>query len=204
MNVSVRDRSQRGFTLMEVLVALVVFAVSVVGLVALESRSLEAQRAAADMREAERIAQDAMAELLSTSYMGLVNFDFAGNLAPAFPYRDHGENGLDPSLRLRDFRRPPADLPANERVVGSITGKFLVFREVDSVIDPNNAAIPSALVLQVSVLWIDDSNSGFPPPAGFTTDELTLADIDTTNAANFRPYVGSVQLRRVRVNDAAP
>lgn len=189
---------------MEVLVALVVFAVSVVGLVALESRSLEAQRAASALREGERVAQEAMSDLLATGYMGLVNVDFGGNLGPAFPYDDYGDGAIDMALRLRDFRRPPADLPVDDFVIGSVSEKYLVFRRVDAIPDPNNAAIPSALSLQVTVLWIDDSVASFPPPAGFTTEDLTLADIDTSDAASFRPYVSSVQLRRIRVNDAAP
>ena len=47
-----RLRVQAGFTLMEVLVALAVFAISVVGLVALEARSIESQRASREIREA--------------------------------------------------------------------------------------------------------------------------------------------------------
>ena len=62
----------RGFTLMEVLVALVVFAISVVGLVALESRSIDSQRAASQLREAERIAQQEMAALRDR-YRGLAD-----------------------------------------------------------------------------------------------------------------------------------
>lgn len=196
-------RRARGFTLMEVLMALVVFAVSVVGLVALESRSLEAQRAATNLREAERVGQEVMADLLTTSYLGLVNQDFRGTLGPTFPYTDYGPSGLEPRLRLRDFRRPPADLDPDEYVPGSVPGKYLVFRRVDAVPDPSNPLVPSALVLQVTVLWIDDSNTTFPPPAGFSTTDLTLEHADPTNAAEFRPWVGSVQLRRVRANDSA-
>ena len=87
--------AQRGFTLMEVLVALVVFAISVVGLVALESRSIDSQRAAAQLREAERIAQQEMAALTSRGFLELIARDFAGNDNPAFPYDD---SGVDPGL----------------------------------------------------------------------------------------------------------
>ena len=45
---------QSGFTLVEVLVAIVVFAIAIVGLVAIEGRSIEAQRASAYLREGER------------------------------------------------------------------------------------------------------------------------------------------------------
>lgn len=183
--------------------ALVVFAISVVGLVALESRSLEAQRAAADLREAERVAQEVMADMMAQSYVGLATTDFMDNPVANFPYTDYDEGGLDPEQRLRAFRRPPADIAADATVPGALAAKYLVFRRVDDVPDPNNPVVPSALILEVTVLWIDDSNGTFPPPAGFTTTDLELEQIDPTNPATFLPYVQSVQLRRVRANDAA-
>ena len=82
------DPRSRGFTLIEVLVALLVFAIAVVGLVALESRSIEAQKASVEIREAERIAQDVMADVQAQGFLQRVMQDFAGNENPAFPYDD--------------------------------------------------------------------------------------------------------------------
>lgn len=108
-------RGQAGFTLMETLVALAVFAISVVGLVALEARSMESQRAARDIRDGERIAQEVMAELNSEGFLQLIGQDFAGNLNPSLPYDDL----LVPAAqRLRDQNRPPADIPDTDDVVG--------------------------------------------------------------------------------------
>ncbi len=200
--------SARGFTLVEVLVAIVVFAIAIVGLVAIEGRSVETQRASAYIREGERVAQEAMAELHSRSFVELLSFDFDGGPAPTLPYFETMANA---ATRLRDFRRPPADIPEGDEVVGAVRGSFIVYRTVDWVVDP--LAVPpnppdltvdlplvNALVLQVTVLWIDDSSSAVPPPVGTIVAGLTPEMADPTNAA-YAPYVGAVQLRTVRAND---
>jgi len=206
---------RRGFTLVEVLVALVVFAISVVGLVALESRSIEAQRSASDIREAERIAQQVMSDLLAESFLGLVAQDFTGNpplgspVGATFPYDDAD---IPAEQRLQSYHRPPADIPPETTVVGEVRGKYIVFRTVDWIEDPNNR--PSnppvlqqdeplivGLSLDVAVLWIDDTNSAFPPPPDLAVTSLTLEMIDTTSA-EFRPFVSSVRMRTTRANDA--
>jgi prepilin-type N-terminal cleavage/methylation domain-containing protein len=206
-------RGQAGFTLMEVLVALAVFAISVVGLVALESRSIESQRASRELREGERMAQEAMADLRSRGFLQLLQQDFAGNPNPSFPYDDQP---VDPTSRLRDMSRPPADIPPDEDVVGSVRGSFIVFRRVDWVttpgsvpsnppnVDPldpaNEIAMVNALELDVVVLWVDHTNPAYPPPAELQVTDLVPAMTDPEDP-EFRPYVGNVRLRTVRVND---
>jgi len=200
---------QAGFTLMEVLVAIVLFAISVVGLVAMDARSAEAQRASNLLRDGERVAQDAMAELASRGFVDLLSTDFAGVPGPMLPYDD---TLVAASSRTRDFRRPPADVPDATNVPGSIRGKYLVVRSVDWVYDVANA--PSnppdlatelsrinALVLDVTVMWVDDSNPAFPPPADLSTTDLVPSMVDPASV-DFAPYVGSVKLRTVRANDA--
>lgn len=206
-------RGQAGFTLMEVLVALAVFAISVVGLVALESRSIETQRASREIREAERIAQEAMADLRSRGFLQLVQQDFAGNPSPAFPYDDQL---VPPAQRTRDMSRPPADIPPDEAVPGSVRDSFIVLRRVDWVTTPGS--VPSnppsidvldpaselgmidALELEVVVMWIDHTNPAYPPPAELAVTDLVPAMTDPEDP-EFRPYVGNVRLRTVRVND---
>lgn len=205
-----KRRRQAGFTVVEVLVALLVFAISVVGLVAMESRAIESQKASAEIRDAERIAQEVMADLTSRGYLELIERDFAGNPNPAFPYDD---SGVPAENRVRDFRRPPADIPAATNVAGSVRGQYIVFRSVDWVIHPNdppssNPPVPGidegrirALVLQVQVLWIDTTNPTFPPPADLRVVDLTPS-MTVPGDPDFRPYVGSVTLNTIRANDA--
>ena len=198
---------QRGFTLIEVLVALVVFAISVVGLVALESRSIEAQKSAANMREAERVAQEAMQELMTHGFLELVQRDFSGNNDPMFPYDD---SLVAPGTRLAHFRRPPVDLPSTTDVVGSVPGQYIVFRTVDWIIDtptaPPNPPVGQpedvhALSLDVLVMWIDDTNPSMPPPDGQRTIDL-LPAMTVPGDPSYAPHVGYVRLRTVRVNDS--
>lgn len=209
-----RLRAQAGFTLMEVLVALAVFAISVVGLVALEARSIESQRASREIREGERIAQEAMAQLQSEGFMQLLQQDFQGAPNPAFPYDDQL---LPADQRLRDMSRPPADIPADEDVVGSVRSSFIVYRRVDWVIDPNNPppnppnvdpadpnnelGLVNGVEIEVLVMWIDHTNPSYPPPAGLAVADLLPNMVDPEDP-EFRPYVGHVTLRTVRVNDA--
>ncbi len=207
--VVARLARQRGFTLMEVLVALVVFAISVVGLVALESRSIDSQRAAAELREAERIAQQEMAALTSGGFLELIARDFSGNANPTFPYDDEA---VDPGLRQRDYHRPPADIANTDTVVGEVRGQYLVSRRVDWIVNPLNQpssnppvvaewVLVTGVEVEVTIMWIDTTNPAFPPPAGLRTIDLTPAMVDPADPA-FSPYVGQVRLRTVRVNDA--
>jgi prepilin-type N-terminal cleavage/methylation domain-containing protein len=201
----VKRRSQRGFTLIEVLVALVVFAISIVGLVALESRSIEAQKAAANLREGERVAQETMAALQAEGFLELVQRDFAGNPDPVFPYQD-----TDATAQLASFRRPPADIAAATNVPGSVQGQYRIFRRVDWVVDaidpPANPPVGEpdmvrALELEVLVLWVDDTDPTYPGATGgatYRTDELQAAWAGDPNYS----WVGWVRLRTVRVNDA--
>jgi prepilin-type N-terminal cleavage/methylation domain-containing protein len=210
-----RHRVQAGFTLMEVLVALAVFAISVVGLVALESRSIESQRASREIREAERIAQEVMADLQGRGFLQLLQQDFAGGFNPSFPYDDQL---VAPNLRQRDMSRPPADIPPGEDVVGSVRNSFVVFRGVDWVttpgsvpgnppivdaLDPDNEiGFVNALELDVVVMWIDHTNPAYPPPDDLSVTDLVPRMTDPEDP-EFRPYVGNVRLRTIRVNDVA-
>lgn len=201
------NANERGFTLVEVLVAVAVFAIAVVGLVAMESRSIDAQRSAVHLREAQRIAQQTMADLRARSVLELIEEDFEGRFNPAFPYDDEQ---VDASDRVRDFRRPPADVTGDP--IGTVREKYLVVRSVDMVVDavapPSNPPVLGVeesriegLALDVTVMWIDDTNPAFPPPAGITTRSLERENLDP-DSDTFRPFVQSVQLRTVKANDA--
>jgi type II secretory pathway pseudopilin PulG len=194
----IRRRRSLGFTLVEIMVSLVIFVVAVVGLVAMESRGVEAQRAAQESREAERLAQEVMAELHATSFDELVRRDFANNANPAMPYNDHTLG----TFALRDYREAPG-ATANP---GMRREFYWVGRRVgviDGAPQPNgDPANAPALVLEVDVLWIDHSNAQFPPPAGVTVDDLEPNNL-VPGADEFLPFVSGVHLSTVRVNDGA-
>lgn len=189
-----RRAGEAGFTMAEVMVALIVFIVAVVGLVAMESRGIEAQRASMETREGERLAQEVMAELQATSFDELVEYDFAGGQNPPLPYDDVA---LD-TWELRDYGAVPN--ATGERGPGMRVDFYWVGRRVDRW--PENAAgAPHALQLEVTVLWIDATNPAYPPPADVDVDDLVPANLDPADP-EYRPWVRGVQLRTVRVNDA--
>ncbi|WP_146155763.1 hypothetical protein [Enhygromyxa salina] len=186
--------SEAGFTMAEVMVALIVFIVAVVGLVAMESRGIEAQRASMETREGERIAQEIMAELMATSFDELIEFDFAGAQNPALPYDDVD---LD-TWELRDYGAVPN--ATGERAPGVRADFYWVGRRVDRW-PTGGAGTPDAVQLEVTVLWLDYTNPAFPPPSDVDVDDLVSDNLDPASP-EFSPWVRGVQLRTVRVNDA--
>jgi type II secretory pathway pseudopilin PulG len=187
-------RNQAGFTMAEVMVALIVFIVAVVGLVAMESRGIEAQRASMETREGERLAQEVMAELMATSFDELAEYDFAGGQLPALPYDDVSLQ----TFELRDYGAVPN--ATGERAPGTRVNFYWVGRRIDRW-PLNGIGIPDALQLEVTVLWIDYTNPAFPPPADIGVDDLIPQNLDPAQP-NYLPFVRGVQLRTVRVNDA--
>lgn len=188
-------RGEAGFTMAEVLVALMVFIIAVVGLVAMESRGIEAQRASMETRQGERLAQEIMSELLATSYAELVEFDFAGGQNPNLPYDDASLG----TWETRDYGAVPN--ATGERPPGLRADFFWVGREIDRW-PANGLGAPNAIQVEVTVLWIDYTNPAFPPPADVDVEDLVPDNLDPTSP-NFLPFVRGVQLRTVRVNDAA-
>ncbi len=116
----------------EVMVSLIVFIVAVVGLVAMEARGVEAQRASMETREGERLAQEVMSELLATGYDELVQFDFAGGQNPSLPYSDV-DLGTE---QLRDYGAVPN--ATGERPPGMRADFFWVGRRIDRCVTLDN------------------------------------------------------------------
>ena len=170
--------------------ALVIFAISVVGVVALMGRSIESQRASRELREAEHLAQALMADLRARGFLELV--ELARLELPL----------VGPEPLLFDLGRPPVDLPVDEHVVGSVRGAFVAFRQVEPLGSVDDLAQLGAVRLGVIVLWLDTSNPIMPPPAGLRVTDLVPRMADPSDP-EFRPYVGHVQLSTVRVNDAS-
>lgn len=194
MSNAAKRRAQRGFTMGEILVSLVVFVIAVVGLVAMESRGIEAQRGSMETREAERIAQETMAELLATSFAELVEFDFAGNPNPGIPY-DDTQLG---TWTLRDYGEVPN--ATGERAPGQRADFYWVGRAVGRW-PSNGAGTPVAITLDVFVLWIDYTNPAMPPPAGIDVGDLNPNFLDPASP-DYQPWVRGVRLRTVRVDDS--
>lgn len=178
----------------EVLVALIVFIVAVVGLVAMENRGIEAQRSSMETREGERIAQEVMAELLATSFNELVAYDFSGAQNPALPYDDVDLG----TFELRGYGEVPN--ATDERPPGLRADFYWVGRRIDRWPE-NGAGDPDAIQIEVTVLWIDSTNPAFPPPSDVDVDDLTPANLDPASP-DYQPWVRGVQLRTVRINDS--
>jgi hypothetical protein len=178
----------------EVMVSLIVFIVAVVGLVAMEARGVEAQRASMETREGERLAQEVMSELLATGYDELVLFDFAGGQNPSLPYSDV-DLGTE---QLRDYGAVPN--ATGERPPGMRADFFWVGRRIDRW-PASSIGSPDALQLEVTVMWIDSTNPAFPPPADVDVDNLIPDNLAPTSA-NYLPWVRGISLRTVRVNDS--
>lgn len=193
-NYSINRSGQHGFTMAEVMVSLMVFIVAVVGLVAMESRGIEAQRASMETRGGERLAQAVMSELMATSFDELIGYDFAGGQNPSLPYDDVG---LD-TWELRDYGAVPN--ASGARAPGVRADFYWVGRAVERWPEAG-IGIPDAIQLQVTVLWIDYTNPAFPPPAEIDVDDLIPANLDPGDPG-YLPFVRGVQLRTVRVNDA--
>ena len=183
-----------GFTMAEVMVSLIVFIVAVVGLVAMESRGIEAQRSSMETREGERIAQETMADLQATSFDELLTLDFNGNPDPVLPYSD---DALGTDI-LRDYGAVPN--ATGDRAPGQRVNFYWVGRAIDRW-PTNGAGTPDAMQIEVTVLWIDSTNPAYPPPADVTVADLFPDNLDP-GSPDYLPWVRGVQLRTVRVNDS--
>lgn len=192
---------ERGFTMSEVLMSLVVFTVAVVGLVAMENRGIEAHRAAQELRGAERIAQQEMANLTSMGFDQLVIRDFADNPNPGFPYADDANTVL-----VRDFGNVPVDDSFGDVITPGVREDYYaVYRTISPVPATQNApngdpGLLDGIAIEVTVLWPDYSNPAFPPPPVPNVQALTPDMLDP-GSAQFEPWVSGVQLRTVRIND---
>ncbi len=185
--------------MMEVMLALTVFVIALVGLVATQSRGIEAHQAAMQMREAERVAQFVMNDLQSRGFDELATVRFDGN--PQFPpYIDSA--GATGTRLVMDYNAAPVEDPATTTRPGARERFFAVFRSVEPV--PPTATTADqldGLALTVQVLWLDTTNPALPPPASVTVDSLEPDMVDPTNVADYRDYVRVVELRTVRLND---
>lgn len=188
----------RGFTLIEVLMSLAVFVVGLSGIIALQSRSLETRASAKYVQEAERIAQRLMSEARASGYSDLVSKDASG-ASGSLPY-------LNDDLGVFGFGERPWDKAddASEPVVKA--GFYHAIREVNQVMLNGSIAAGSssdladAVRIDVYVLWVDDSNSAYPPPADLKVSELKTTNIKAGHA-DYLPWVQGVHLRTVRLND---
>lgn len=188
----------RGFTLIEVLMSLAVFVVGLSGIIALQSKSLESQASAKYINEAERLAQRLMSEARSTGFGDLVTKDASGGAAP-LPH-------LNDDLGEYPFGGRPWDKEddAKEPVVKK--DFYHAVREVNqvmlkgSVAAGSSVALTDAVRIDIYVLWIDDSNSSYPPPAALKVEDLKPTQIQAGHA-DYKPYVQGVHLRTVRLND---
>jgi len=175
--------------------ALVVFVIAVVGMSAMQSRGVEAQRAATEIREGERIGQSVMSELTARGFSDVIATDFSGSAALP-PYVDSAATRL-----LFDFRGPPVDDPLNVTRPGVREQFFSTYRSILPI--PETATTAAEMVgvqLVVQVMWVDTTASNAPPPATATAGTMVPANIDPADG-NFVSWGRSVELRTVLMDN---
>ena len=187
----------------EVLVSLIVFTIAVVGLVAIESRGIEAQRASMELRHGERLAQETLEDLMAIGFDELVVRDFANNPNPNFPYDDE-DLGTDWTV---DYGGAPVEDPDNAIRPGIRENFYWIGRRVDvvpdTVVPAGEPSLVDALQLEVTVLWIDYANPAYPPLASEKVEDLIPENL-VAGHQDYKPWVAGVQLRTVRINDGSP
>ena len=177
--------------------SLAIFVIAISGIIAMESKSLEAQAAAKYLREGERIAQRLMSQSQAAGFVDLVARDAMGAPGP-LPHDD--------IIGLFSFSDAPADIGAGTMRPGSKPNFYIAGRRVQQVMFDGSvpagtdASLVDAVTIDVYVLWIDDSNPSYPPPADVLVEDLRLANI-TAGDPDFAPWVQGVHLRTVRLND---
>lgn len=190
-------RSQAGFTLAEIMAALVIFVVSVGGIVAMESRAMEAQAAVRHVKGAERIAQRLMSEAMATGFDDLVSTDALGNVSP-LPHFD--------DLGLVDFRPVPADLSDDEITALPQREFYKIHRRVTQVMFQDseragiNPAMADAIAVEVFVLWLEPAVALALPPEDTSIEDL-LPENMLSDSPDYQSWVQGVHLRMVRLND---
>ena len=176
------------------MLALVVFVVGVVGMTAMQSRGIEAQRAAVEIREAERVGQRIMADLQSRGFGELVTTDFGGG-GNSPPYEDSITTRL-----LVDMSAPPVDDPLNVERPGVREQFFAVYRSVDPVPAGAVAADMVGVQLVVQVMWVDTTAANSAPPATARASTMQRSFIDPADP-NFVDWARSVELRTVLMDN---
>lgn len=185
----------------EVLLSIIVFTISVVGVVAMQRASLAAENSASVLREGQRIGANQMEDLQSRSFNDLVEFDFQGNLNPAYPYDDFD------LVRLFPYRGVPMDVDFSnatdqEVPVGMRQNNYRVLRRLSALpegVAPGASIDIQAIQLEVWVLWLDYQPSN-PIPDNISVAQLIPTMLDSTSL-DFRPYVQGIHLTTVRAND---
>ena len=188
----------------EVLLSIVVFTISIVGIVALQRVSLSADHNSSILREGQRLGANEMEHLLARSFNDLLELDLLGQDNPTFPYDDLA------LTRMFPYRGVPMDVDwstigtGDSLPPGLRQNQFRVVRRVSALdIGPPNSntlSVPiQGLQLEVWVLWLDHHPSA-PAPTALTSQQLSPSMLDPTSN-DFRPYVQGIHLTSIRAND---
>lgn len=194
-------RRQMGFTMAEVLLSIIVFTISVVGVVAMQRASIAAENSASVLREGQRLASNQMEEMQSRSFNDLVEFDFVGQPNPVYPFDDLQ------LVRTFAYRDVPMDVDWNQIAPGQIPpgmrrDLYRVVRKISALPEgvlPGNPVDVQAIQIDVWVLWLDYQPSS-PIPDAVTVDQL-IPDMLDSSSVMFRDYVQGVHMSTVRAND---
>lgn len=190
---------KKGFTLIEVMMSLAVFVVGLSGIIAMQTKSLETRAAAKYVQEGERLAQRLMSDARASGFSDLVSKNSNGTPA--------GLPHLNDDLGLFGFGERPWDKLDDDEDALVKEGFYHAVREVHqvmldgSVAAGSSVSLTDAVRIDVYVLWIDDANSAYPPPADLEVSDLGPTHIQAGHA-DYAPWVQGVHLTTVRLNDS--
>ena len=122
--------NQRGFSLIEILIAITVFAIGILAVGKMQIAAIKGNSFANDLTEATTLAQDRMEKLIGLFYTDPLNNDTNGN----------GKAGLDNTNAAADYNDPN----------NPVDGRYNIFWNI-----ARNCPISNTKEIRVIISWTD-------------------------------------------------
>ena len=136
MNKSIKIRGQCGFTLIEVMIAVTVFAIGILAVGLMQIRAVKGNSSASGLTEATTAAQNQMEQLMALNYNDLMLSDTDGD----------GTGGLNDV--------PPAAADASDVYIGSIGITYNIFWNIAV-----NSPVSNTKQIRVIVQWTQNGSA---------------------------------------------